>query len=177
MGMDVHSKLTLYFKINESLKTPNMVEGSRCGNILCHKHSVRRTRCFEKFCGDCGGPMEAISWQDGTRTPNANEFCKAVFGDEDYLTSNFDGLDGTIWLYNRHLQCLKDNGCNLQDILESGGGALDLSKFNAPFMIAEALKEDPQLAEVVPAFYQYFQLPESDPAMITLKFGIVVYYA
>lgn len=177
MGMDIKTTIGLYFEIAEEVVTPRYVKGQRCSNPDCERHQDFKRYGLDKFCSGCGSAMEATSQSDGYAVPKAYDFCDAVFSDGDYLTSSLEGLDGRIWLYNSDLACVTKGIGNLTDAIEVGSGSLDLSDIHGPKIIADALAEDPRLADVVPAFYQYFDLPESNPGLITLKFGIVVYVA
>lgn len=177
MGMDVFTELGLYFEVDPSLNVPLFITGNRCSNIDCIRHEKPKTHSTASFCDQCGNPMEQVRYQAGETTPDAYDFCEDVFGDGDYLTSHFQGLSGRIWMYNRHLGCLDSNSVALKEAIELGGGTVDLSDFNGEKIIAMALEEDPQISEVIPAFYKHFNLPESQPGLLTLKFGFIVYYA
>ena len=177
MGMDVFTELGLYFEVDPSLNVPVFITGNRCSNMDCIRHEKPQTHSKASFCDQCGHAMEQVRYQAGETTPNAYDFCEAGFDHGDYLTSHFEGLGGRIWMYNLHLDCLEDNSGALKEAIEMGGGTVDLSGFNAEKIIAMALEEDPQIGEVIPAFYKHFNLPESQPGLLTLKFGFIVYYA
>lgn len=178
MGMDLHVDLGLYFEIDSSLVVPSKVCGKRCSNPECYEHQTFLMPGSDRFCKRCGNALESVSREGHSKTPNAYDFCEAVFDDGEYLASNHDGLSDRVWIYNRRLDCIRDKtrgGNSLSHIVELGAGTLDLSVISAPYIISEALKEDPQLARVVPEFYAHFNLPDSKPGLIVLKFGIVAY--
>lgn len=177
MSIDIHVEMGLYFEVAEGVETPHYRSGQRCSHSGCQRHHAPMASSQDVFCSQCGSPMEETHWQDGYCTPNASDFCEAVFEDENFLESELQGLNGRIWLYNYQLESIPDSAEALSDMIELGGGALDLSTLCSPKIIADALKEDPRLARVVPEFYRYFDLPDGQPGLLTLKFGFISYCA
>ena len=169
----LNQRLTLYFKLDDSVAKPAPEMGFRCSNTACEQHARHYDLVPFQSCPTCYAPPETFETSNTVQAfPDLDDFLASIEDDIDsedpFVVSGMTGVPGNIWIYNRDLDWLEE-WCD--GFKPDHAGVLCLDRLLVNSVVTRAFMGDIDIEAFMDRFQDVY-----GKKTISLHFGLIQYW-